>query len=165
MFEKFGEFDSCEEINKKADELFNKGDMDGIRKLAEENGIDQEDAEDFIYGAIDELTTPLAAALGKLKVESEKLKLKGVLQDWVDEIIKMCPDDMDLTKAIRKKGKDLAGYIAKTAESGYENRVVVDKQIVEKAKKIKSIVGNHEFSIGIPDKKTRRELARAYYLG
>lgn len=165
MFDKFGEFDSYEEINKKADELFNNGDMDSIRKLAEENGIDKEDAEDFIDGVIDELTTPLVAAVGKLKVESEELKLKGILQDWVDEIHSMCADNMEFAKAVRKQGKDLAGYIAKTAESGYENRVVVDKKIVEKAKKIKSVIGNHEFAIGIPDKKTRRELATAYYLG
>lgn len=165
MFDKFGEFNSSEEINKAADELFNKADMDSIRKLAQENGLDMEDAEDFIEGIIDELTTPLAAAMGKLKVESEELKLKGILEDWVDEIKSMCADNIELAKAVRKKGKDLAGYIAKTAESGYENRVVVDKQIVEKAKKIKSVIGNHEFAIGIPDKKTRRDIVTTYYLG
>ena len=165
MFEQFGEFNSYEDINKKADELFNEGDMDNIRKLAQENGIDKEDADDFIDGAVDELTTPLAAAVGKLKIESEDLKLKGILQDWVDEVRSMCASDMEFAKAVRKQGKDLAGFIAKTAESGYENRVVVDKRIVEKAKKIKSVIGNHEFSIGIPDKKTRKELATAYYLG
>ena len=165
MFEKFGEFNSYEEINKAADELFNKGDMDGIRKLAEENGLDKEDAEDFIDGTFEELTSPLLAAVGKLKAESEELKLKGILQDWVDEIRSMCSEDKEFAIAVRKKGKDLAGYIAKTAETGYENRVVVDKRIIEKAAKIKSVIGNHEFSIGNPDKKTRRELARAYYLG
>ena len=165
MFEQFGEFNSSEEINKAADELFNKEDMEGIRKLAAENGIDPEDAEDFVEGVVDELTTPIAAALGKLKVESEALKIKGILQDWTDELKSMCTEDIEFAKAVRKKGKELAGYIAKTAESGYENRVVVDKQIVERAKKIKSVIGNHEFSIGIPDKKTRRELATAYYLG
>ena len=67
--------------------------------------------------------------------------------------------------AIRKKGKDLAGYIAVTADSGYEHRAVVDKRIVAKTKQAKKIVGSHEFSIGIPDKKTRRELARKYYIG
>ena len=116
-------------------------------------------------GCTDELATPLMAAVGKLKVESEDLKLKGVLQDWVDELRIMCTEDEDFAEAVRRKGKDLAGYIAKTAETGYENRAVVDKRIVEKAGKIKSIIGNHEFSIGIPDKKTRRELAKAYYLG
>lgn len=67
--------------------------------------------------------------------------------------------------AIKKKGKDLAGYIAVTADNGYEHWAVVDKRIVAKTKQAKKIVGSHEFSIGIPDKKTRRELAREYYIG
>lgn len=165
MFNKFGEFDSAEEINAKAAELFAANDEEGIRKLAEENGLDKEDAEDFMDGCMPELTTPLLAAMGKLKIESEDLKLRGVLLDWVDEIKQLCTEEESFARAVRKKGMDLAGYIAKTAESGYENRAVVDKRIVAKAGKIKSIVGNHEFSIGIPDKRTRREIAKAYYLG
>lgn len=165
MFDKFGEFDSAEEINAKAAELFAANDEEGILKLAEENGLDKEDAEDFMDGCMPELTTPLLAAMGKLKIESEDLKLKGVLLDWVDEIKQLCTEEESFVRAVRKKGKDLAGYIAKTAESGYENRAVVDKRIVAKAGKIKSIVENHEFSIGIPDKRTRREIAKAYYLG
>ena len=165
MFDKFGEFDSVEELNRAAAAQFKEGDEAAIYALAEENGIDKEDADDYMDGCTDELATPLMAAMGKLKVESEDLKLKGILQDWVDELRSMCAEDMEFAIAVRSKGKDLAGYIAKTAEAGYENRAVVDKRIVEKAGKIKSIVGNHEFSIGIPDKKTRRELARAYYLG
>ena len=165
MFDKFGEFDSVEELNGAAAAQFKEGDETAIYAIAEENGIDKEDADDYMDGCTEELATPLMAAMGKLKVESEDLKLKGILQDWVDELRSMCAEDMEFAKAVRRKGKDLAGYIAKTAETGYENRAVVDKRIVEKSGKIKSIVGNHEFSIGIPDKKTRRELARAYYLG
>ncbi len=165
MFDKFGEFDSAEELNRAAAAQFKEGDETAIYAIAEENGIDKEDADDYMDGCTEELATPLMAAMGKLKVESEDLKLKGILQDWVDELRSMCAEDIEFAKAVRRKGKDLVGYIAKTAETGYENRAVVDKRIVEKAGKIKSIVGNHEFSIGIPDKKTRRELARAYYLG
>lgn len=67
--------------------------------------------------------------------------------------------------AVRRKGKDLAGYIALTAESGYEHRAMVDKRIVAKTTTIKQIMGSHEFAIGIPDKRTRRGLAEKYYLG
>lgn len=165
MFEKFGEFDSVEELNRAAAAQFKEGDEEAIYGIAAENGIDKEDADDYMDGCISELATPLMAAIGKLKVECEDLKLKGVLLDWVDELRTMCTENEEFAKAVRRKGKDLAGYIAKTAESGYENRAVVDKRIVEKAGKIKSVIGNHEFSIGIPDKKTRRELANAYYLG
>ena len=39
MFEKFGEFDSCEEINELSVNLSNEGDTDSIYALAQENGI------------------------------------------------------------------------------------------------------------------------------
>ena len=113
---------------------------------------------------MEELATVSRAALGKLKLEKEDLKLGGVLSDWVDELMEMCMESQELAAAVRKKGKDLAGYIAATADSGWKNRVIVDKRIVNKTKEVKKIIGTHEFAIGIPDRKTRRELARSYYL-
>lgn len=65
MFDKFGEFDSAEEINRAAAAQLKEGDLDAIKTIAEENGLDSEDAEDFCTGAIDSLTTPLLAAIGK----------------------------------------------------------------------------------------------------
>lgn len=165
MFDKFGEFDSAEEINRAAAAQFKEGDEEAIYGIAAENGIDKEDADDYMNGCNSELVTPLMAAIGKLKVESEDLKLQGVLSDWVDELRSMCTESEAFARAVRRKGKDLAGYIARTADCGYENRAVVDKRIVKKTKKVKDIVRNHEFSIGIPNKKTRREIAKAYYLG
>lgn len=55
MFEKFGEFDSCEEINRAAKAQLEEGDLEAIRTITEENGLDPEDAEDFCTGAIEEL--------------------------------------------------------------------------------------------------------------
>lgn len=165
MFEKFGEFDSVEELNRAAAAQKEQGDDEALIALAEENGIDREDAEDYIDGCAEELATPLMAAVGKLTVEAKDLNLSGVLMDWKEELQTMCTESPEMCAAVRKKGKDLAGYIALTAESGYEHRAIVDKRIVEKAGKIKSIVGNHEFAIGIPDRRTRRELAEKYYLG
>lgn len=165
MFEKFGEFDSVEELNRVAAEKKAEWDEEALIALALENGIDKEEAEDYMDGCMEELATPLMAAVGKLKAESEDLKLSGVLMDWVTELMDLCTGDYNFCTAVRKKGKDLAGYIALTAETGYEHRCVVDKRIVAKAGKIKSIVGSHEFAIGIPDKKTRRELALKYYMG
>lgn len=165
MFDKFGEFDSAEEINRAAAAQRDEGDTQAIMIIAGENGIDKEDAEDFIAGHLDELTTPLLAALGRLAVESRELKLAGVLIDWTDELKTMCTESPEFALAVRRKGKDLAGYIALTAEAGYEHRAVVDKRIVEKTTTMRQIMGSHEFAIGIPDKKTRRELAEKYYLG
>lgn len=164
MFEKYGEFDSIEELNNTAAEIKAAENEEALKELCKENGIDAEDAEDYYDGATGELVTPLMAAVGKIKVESQDLQLKGILLDWVDELLLMASEREEFARAIRRKGKDLAGYIALLAESGYENRAVVDKRIVGKTKKIKSIAGGHEFSIGIPDKKTRRQLAEKYYM-
>lgn len=165
MFDKFGEFDSAEEINKKAAELKAAKDEEGLAALAAENGIDKEDAEDYMDDCVQELASPLMAAVGKLTVEAEELKLKGVLLDWLDELKVMCSESAEFAATVRRKGKDLAGYIAATAEAGYVNRAVVDRRIVEKTVQVKKILGSHEFAIGIPDRKTRRELAEKHYLG
>ena len=75
MFEKFGEFDSAEEINRAAKAQLKEGDKEAIEGIAMENGLDQEDVEDFCTGTIEELTTPVLAALGKLDVEAKELGL------------------------------------------------------------------------------------------
>ena len=165
MFDKFGEFSSCEELNRAASAQKEQGDEEALYLLAQENGIDREDAEDYYDGALDVLATPAMAAIGKLAVESADLKLGGILLDWVEELQAMCLESEDFARAVRRKGKNLAGYIAATAEEGYKNRTVVDKRIVDKTSQIKKITGNHEFAIGIPSKKTRRGLAESYYLG
>lgn len=164
MFEKFGEFDSCEEINRAAAAQKEQGDEEALILLAQENGIDKEEAEDYYDGAVGTLTNPTTAAIGKLAVESADLKLGGVLQDWVDELRTMCIESETFARAVRRKGKDLAGYIAATAEEGYKKRTVVDRRIVDKTDQVKKILGNHEFAIGIPDKRTRRKLAEDYYM-
>ena len=80
MFDKFGEFDSAEEINRAAAAQLKEGDLDAIKTIAEENGLDPEDAEDFCAGVIDSLTTPLLAAIGKLEMESKDLGLKNMME-------------------------------------------------------------------------------------
>ena len=59
MFDKFGEFDSFEELNKAAEGLLKEGDLESLRALAEENGIDCADTEDYIDGIVPELATVL----------------------------------------------------------------------------------------------------------
>lgn len=165
MYDKYGEFDSAAELNVKAFELKSQDDEKALIELAMENGIPIEDAEDYMDGCINDLCTPISAAVGKLKMEAADLKLSGVLMDWTEELIEKCLFKDGFCYAVRKKGKDLAGFIALTAEEGYEKRCVVDRRIVNKARKIKDAIGAHEFSIGIPDKKTRTELAMKYYMG
>lgn len=84
MFDKFGEFDSYEEINRAAKAQLEEEDLEAIKTIAEENGLDLEDAEDFCTGAIEELTTPSLAAMGKLELEAKDLSLTGALRDWTE---------------------------------------------------------------------------------
>ena len=67
MFEKFGEFDSAEELNKAAKGFKDEEDEENLYKLAEENGIDKEDAEDYWDGETDELASETMAAVGRIK--------------------------------------------------------------------------------------------------
>lgn len=165
MWDKFGEFDSAEEINRIALNLREEGDVEALKLLVLENGIDEEDGFDFADGLLDELVTNKLAALGKLDMESKDLKIEGILKDWVDELRAICAKDEAFAIAVRRKGKDLAGYIALMIEEGYKNRVVVDKRIVNKTTTIKSIIGSHEFSIAILNMAERKKLARIYYMG
>lgn len=75
MFEKFGNFDSAEELNAAAEGFLKEGDTESIIALAQENGIDEEDARDYIEEMADIFTTPMTAALGRLKIiRTEKIK-------------------------------------------------------------------------------------------
>lgn len=164
MFEKFGNLDTADAINKIAEEIKATGDEEKLKAFCEENGIDQEDAEDYMDGVIDELVTPLSAALGKLRAEEVYLKLGGILTDWVDELRNECINDEKMQQAVRSSSKELAGYIAALAENGYENRCVVSPVIVKQTKTINKLLNGHEFSIGVPDKATRLQLMKDYYL-
>lgn len=61
MFDKFGEMNSYKEINELAENLFNEGDIDSLKIMAEENGIDQEVVKMYLDCVILELCTPLDA--------------------------------------------------------------------------------------------------------
>ena len=102
MFEKFGEFDSYEEINRTAKAQLEEGDLEAIKTIAEENGLDPEDAEDFCTGAIEELTTPSLAAMGKLELEAKDLSLTGALRDWTNFIEQLCLEDEEMALAVRR---------------------------------------------------------------
>ena len=107
MWEKFGEFDSYEEINRAAAAQLKEDDIEAIYAIAEENGIDREDAEEFIEGDAAELVTALMAAIGKLKVEAAELKPKEIMTDWVNYIQIQCVEDPKMRLAVRRRGKHL----------------------------------------------------------
>lgn len=160
MFDKFGEFDSAEEINQAAAGQLAQGDTQAIRDIAEENGLDPADAEDYITGDVAELCNPLMAALGKIKIEEDELKPVELVQDWVNYIKAQVTEHPDMAIAVRKKGKTVKGCIAELLKWSYKNCYVVDKNIVKAAG-----IGNANVKMGIPGMGHAYEIIKAYYLG
>lgn len=160
MFERFGEFDSAEEINKTAVNLRKEGDKESIMVLAEENGIDKEIAEVFIGGDILYLCDAMTSAIGKIDVESGELKPKEIMQDWVEYIKARCFEDGRMAEAVRKKGKNLKGCIAALLEWSFRNQIPVDKDIMKAAK-----VNTGRVTLGIPGIGTAKKIITEYYLG
>lgn len=159
MFDKFGEFDSAEEINRAAAAQLKEGDLDAIKTIAEENGLDPEDAEDFCTGAIDSLTAPLPAAIGKLEMESKDLGLKNMMEDWKNFLIQMCEEDDQMAQAVRKKGKGLEKCMAQILKVSFETKAQLDDRIVRAAGLKPPIY------LGIPGKAQIRKIAEKYYKG
>lgn len=126
MFEKFGEFDSVEELNMAAEGFRSEGDMESLYALAEENGIDREDAEDYADGITDDLATPMTAALGRIKAERASTGEGGATPLGVIFVMVcgLC-DDPEIQAGIMKKGRRAEAILdemkenAKKHASGY----------------------------------------------
>ncbi len=168
LFKEFGNLNSAEEINQKAAELLEAGDTDAVYRLAEENGIDKEEAEDYIAGAATTICTDLMAALGKLDVEAKELEIGGVLSDWTNYIRDMCMDEKVMLLAVRRKDKSLAECMARLIRFAFENKVQVSDRIVSITKVTHN--GKEEkmrgpLYLGFPDRVTAKKLIHEYYLG
>jgi len=158
MYEKFGEFDSWEEINKAAEGQKEEGDTEALKELAKENGIDIEDAEDYLDGTIPELCTPLIAALGKLKVEEEDLKPKDIMEDWLNYIRQLCSSDPEICRNVRKKKKSLKGCIGALLKWSYNHQQTINKDIITAAG-----ISGSRVTIGIPGIRTAHQIIKEYY--
>ncbi len=159
MFDKFGEFDSAEELNMAAEGFKREGDTVSLFELAEENGIDKEDAEDYADGTAGELANPLMAALGKLRVECAELRPAEIMEDWVQYIQARCTESEEMQRAVRKKEKSLKGCIAELLVWSFHNAKAVDGEILKAAKV------NGKCTLGIPGMGRAREIITKYYLG
>lgn len=136
MFEKYGEFNSAEELNVAAATALEQGDKEAVKALAIENGIDEEDAQDYIDGYTPELCSPLMAAVGKLNVEKKALDLPSFMEGWLYMLNDMMSQDekaAELVAGIRKKGKTLVGLMGKLMKLSSENRKQVPDAIVKAA--------------------------------
>lgn len=161
MFDTFGEFDSAEEINKAAAGL----DKAELKKIAEENGLDEDDVTDYCDGLIEELATPMTAALGKLKVEKTELALKGVLEDWYDIVVDICMNDEKVMAAVRHKNKSLKVFMSRVLARAFDTKELVSDQIV-RITKVKNGKENMRGPVylGIPNRAEIKKMCRDYYL-
>ena len=157
MYEKYGNFNTSEDINKKAAEL--KEDVNQLKELAKENGIDEEIAELYNAGEIGYICDVESAAIGKLDIESAELKTTELIQDWVDYIKVLCTKDEKMAKAVRTSKKDLKSCISKLLQWSFKNAYEVDKEIVKAA----GVTGT--VKMGIPGMGTAKKLIREYYVG
>lgn len=103
MFDKFGEFDSFSEINELAENLLNEGDIESIKVVAKENGIQADFVDLYTNGEIPELCDKLTAALGKIDVEAAELKPKEIMEDWVEYLRGQCMENELLAHNVRKE--------------------------------------------------------------
>ena len=159
MFDKFGEFNGVEELNEKAAELMVAKDYVSIKELAKENGIDIEDAEDYIDGVIDVLATPITAAFGKLDIESAELQPHEIMNDWISYIRITCQENKDMAEAVRRSDKSLKGCIAELLKWSFKNSKPVDGEI------LKACNINFKVTLGIPGIGTAKKIIKEYYLG
>lgn len=160
MFEKFGEFDSAEELNRAAAGQKDQGDGEALKDLAVENGLDPEDAEDYMDGVTDQLATPLMAAIGKLTVEAKGVKCAEIMEDWLDYIKQQCMDNEEMARAVRRKGKSLEGCIAELLKWSFAHQIPVDKKIMTAAG-----VNAGRCTLGIPGMGTAKKIIKGYYIG
>lgn len=68
MFKKYGEL-TLQELNDTAKGLADEKDLESLKVLANENGLDPDDATDYMEGMTETLATPMTAAMGRLSEE------------------------------------------------------------------------------------------------
>ncbi len=158
MFDKFGELDSCEEINELAENLFNEGDIDSLKVMAKENGIQEEIIELYTKGEVPVLCDPVTAAIGKIEIEAAELKPKEIMEDWVEYLKGQCMEKEEIAMAVRRKGKSLKGCIGILLSWSFKNQNEVNKDII-KAAGVKA----NRVTLGIPGMGRAKKIIRDYY--
>lgn len=160
MFDKFGEFDSVEELNAAAEGQKAEGDLAALIELAVENGLDPGDAEDYMNGDMPRLAEPVTAAHGKLKVEAKNIQCAEIMEDWLDYIKSQCSDCEEVARAVRRKDKSLEGCIAEILKWSFRHQVPVDARITSVAG-----VKANRCTLGMPGMATVKKIINQYYLG
>ena len=171
------EFDSVREMNKRAEDLLNAGDFDGIRTLAANNGIPDMYVDAFFNGESMEFVDPMGAALGKLEMEEEDLNPDGVERDWIEYVKCQCMDNEVFAHQVVKKEKSLTGCLAKIAIWALINAKPLHPDIIKEMEKAgkenpealkKSGIQMNWIKYtksGAPSSGQTKKLIREYYIG
>lgn len=158
LWKKFGEMNSCAEINELAENLLNEGDLASLREMAAENGV-ADMAELYCAGEIPDLCDALSAAIGKIEVEAAELKPAEIIEDWVEYLKVQCLENELLARQVRKKGKSLKGCIAQILLWSFKNQKPVDKDIIKAAGVLAGKV-----TLGIPGMGRAKQIITDYYM-
>ena len=177
LYEKYGEFGSAAEINRKAEELFGAGDVDGLRTLACENGIPDDFIEMYIGMEIDQLCDDQMAAVGKIDMEVDEMQPIEIISDWADFIRAQCMEDDLFCRQVRRKGKSLEGCIAQIAIWSLINAKPLPDKVI---KAMEGAAKEHKKELeaagiqpqwikytktGAPGSARTRQIIRDYYMG
>ena len=123
MFEKFGEFGSSEELNQTAEGLRAEGDWGSLQVLAEENGIDIEDARDYMTMETDIFSTPYTAALGRLAAYEQASKNPKAANEVIYSMIRSMIEDGHMQEEVMAKGKNPDGIYNAMREEASKSKV------------------------------------------
>ena len=151
-------FDSAEELNRKAKELYDEGNIDGIRQLAKENGLDPEDVEDYLKYPEWDLATPTTFAIGKIEKECEGLEVFGAFETWKGYLLEAIINDPEFLAAVGKRDKTLIDAFAAVLKEEAKSRKAIDKRICKAA----GIPENVQMSTRT--KKDKIKILREYYM-
>lgn len=160
MFDRFGEMSSAAEINELADNLLNEGDIESIRILAAENGIDAEYVTLFLEGDIEGLCDIQTAALGKIDIEAKDMKVEDLMADWVDYLRCQVMENDILAAKVRRTDKSLKGMIGALLQWSFKHQHPVSQEIMKEAG-----VTAGRCTFGIPGMGTAKKIIMDYYMG
>ena len=132
MFDKFGKM-NYDELIRTAKAEKEEGDEEALIALAQENGLDQEDAEDYMDDLTEVLCTPREAAVARIEMEAKDLEVSGIWEEWKGCVLEMCMQEEDLACAVCRKNRSLLGLFGKLLKLGFDSKQRVDKRICKEA--------------------------------
>ena len=156
MFDKFGKM-SYDELIRTAKAEKEEGDEEALIALAHENGLDQEDAEDYMDDLTEVLCTPREAAVARVEMEAKDLEVSGIWEEWKGCVLEMCMQEEDLACAVCRKNRSLLGLFGKLLKLGFDSKQRVDKRICKEAGL------NDNVYTGIPTRQQVAETISNYY--